>query len=119
MQSSKQCITITTYEKPKDKIMDLNEIMQQAKEIQSRVSAVQDELANVHVKGLAGNGACIVELTGKYDIVNIMLSDDALTLSANDLSQIIKNAFQDAKNKADDVINQKMSDATQGMDLPL
>ena len=98
--------------------MDLNEMMAQAKEIQARVSAVQDSLEDVRVKGLAGNGACIVEMTGKYDIINVTISDAAMTNSAADLSRIVKDAFMDAKNKADDIIDKSMSEATSGMDLP-
>ena len=48
--------------------MDLNEMMAQAKELQAKVGAAQDSLAKITVKGLAGNGDCIVEMTGKYDI---------------------------------------------------
>ena len=99
--------------------MDLNEMMQQAKELQARVGAAQDALANVRVKGLAGNGACIIEMTGKYDLVNVIISDDAMKKSAEELSKIVRDAFIDAKGKADTVIDKAMADATRGVDLPL
>ena len=98
--------------------MDLNEMMAQAKELQSRVRAAQDSLDDVRVKGLAGNGAVIIEMTGKYNITQITISNDAMNMDAATLAEIVKNAFQDAKNKADDIIDQKMSEATQGTNLP-
>ena len=98
--------------------MDINEMMAQAKEIQSRVSAAQDALADVRVKGLAGNGDCIVEMTGKYDILNVIISQNAMKHSAEELSQIVKSAFLDAKNKADVIIDKAMADATDGVNLP-
>ena len=98
--------------------MDLDEMMAQAKEIQSRVSAAQDALADVRVKGLAGNGACIIEMTGKYDIVNVIISDSAMKNSAADLSKIVRDAFLDAKAKADAIIDKAMHDATAGVNLP-
>lgn len=98
--------------------MDLNEMMAQAKELQSRVRAAQDSLDDVRVKGLAGNGAVIIEMTGKYNITQIAISNDAMNMDAATLAETVKNAFQDAKNKADDIIDQKMTDATGGLDLP-
>ncbi len=98
--------------------MDLNEMLAQAKDLQARVAGVQDDLANITVKGLAGNGACIVEMTGKYDIVNVIISPDAMKNDAETLSKIVRDAFLDAKGKADTVINEKMSQATAGVNLP-
>lgn len=98
--------------------MDLNEMMAQAKELQARVRAAQDSLDDVTVKGLAGNGAVIVEMTGKYNIKNIIISPNAMSMTPDTLAEIVKNAFQDAKSKADDIIDQKMSEATQGTNLP-
>ena len=98
--------------------MDLNEMMAQAKELQAKVGAAQDALSKVTVKGLAGNGACIVEMTGKYDLVNVIISDDAMKKSAKELSKIVADAFIDAKAKADAIIDKTMSDATAGVNLP-
>ena len=98
--------------------MDLNEMMAQAKELQARVGAVQDSLANITVKGLARNGAVIVEMTGKYDIVKVIISDDAMKNTADNLSKIVRDAFCDAKSKADAIIDKAMQDATKGVNLP-
>lgn len=99
--------------------MDLNEMMAQARELQSKVSAAQDNLAKITVKGLAGNGACIVEMTGKYDIVKVIISDDAMKNTADNLSKIVRDAFIDAKSKADTIIDKTMQEATAGVNLPL
>ena len=98
--------------------MDLNEMMAQAKDLQARVGAAQDSLGKVTVKGLAGNGACIVEMTGKYDILNVIISDDAMKNSAEELSKIVRDAFLDAKAKADAIIDKTMQEATAGVNLP-
>ena len=98
--------------------MDLNEMMAQAKELQARVGAAQDSLGKVTVKGLAAIGACIVEMTGKYDVLNVIISDDAMKNSAAELSKIVRDAFLDAKTKADTLIDKAMSDATAGVNLP-
>lgn len=99
--------------------MDLNDMLTQAKDLQARVANVQDDLAKITVKGLAGNGACIVELTGKYDIVNVTISDAAMKNDAETLSKIVAQAFFDAKAKADAIIDEKMAQATAGVNLPI
>lgn len=93
-------------------------MMAQAKELQAKVSAVQDSLGDILVKGLAGNGAVIVEMTGKYDIKQVIISDAAMKYSASELSKIVRDAFLDAKGKADTIIDEKMSQATAGVNLP-
>ena len=98
--------------------MDLNDMLAQAKDLQARVAGVQEDLANITVKGLAGNGACIIELTGKYDIVDVTISDSAMKNNAETLSKIVRDAFLDAKAKADTIIDEKMSQATAGVKLP-
>jgi DNA-binding YbaB/EbfC family protein len=98
--------------------MDLNEMMAQAREIQSRVANAQENLSKVNVKGLAGNGACIVEMTGKYDVLNVIISNEAMKKSAAELSEIVADAIRDAKEKADAIIDKEMQAATNGVNLP-
>ena len=98
--------------------MDLNEMMAQAREIQSRVANEQENLSKVNVKGLAGNGACIVEMTGKYDVLNVIISNEAMKKSAAELSEIVADAIRDAKEKADAIIDKEMQAATNGVNLP-
>ncbi len=98
--------------------MNIDEMMAQAKDLQARVAAAQDDLAKITVKGLAANGACIVEMTGKYDIVKVIITDDAMKNTATDLSKIVAQAFCDAKAKADALIDKAMSAATAGVNLP-
>lgn len=93
-------------------------MMAQAKDLQARVGAAQDALADVRVKGLAGNGACIIEMTGKYDIVNVILSNDAMKNTPENLAKIVLDALHDAKAKADVIIDKAMTDATHGIELP-
>ena len=93
-------------------------MMAQARDIQAKVSAAQKALDKVTVKGLASNGAVIVEMTGKYDLLNVVISDTAMKNSAENLSKIVMDAFIDAKGKADAIIEKTMADATAGVNLP-
>ena len=58
--------------------MDMESLMAQASELQNKVAAAQELLAKTIVKGIADNGACIVDMTGKYDMVKITINPDVL-----------------------------------------
>ncbi|MBQ7185454.1 MAG: YbaB/EbfC family nucleoid-associated protein [Alphaproteobacteria bacterium] len=98
--------------------MDMESLMAQAKTLQNNVAAAQEKLAGMRVKGLSKNGACIVDMTGKYDVIGVTLNPNIKSADVADIESAILTAFQDAKSKADDLIDNVMSEATAGMPLP-
>ncbi|MFQ6778064.1 MAG: YbaB/EbfC family nucleoid-associated protein [Alphaproteobacteria bacterium] len=98
--------------------MDMEQLMAQAQELQNKVSAAQDKLGEMSVKGIAGAGDCIIEMSGKYDLINLTISDKAMSLDATELSNVVSSAFRDAKSKADSLIEKVMADATAGVSIP-
>ena len=81
--------------------MDMESFMEQARVLQDRVSAAQDLLDKTTVRGIADAGACIVTMTGKYDLVDIKVSDALAGRDAAAISETVLAAFRDAKAKAD------------------
>ena len=98
--------------------MDMEQLMAQAKELQDKVASAQEKLAKTKVTGMASGGACIVEMTGKYDLLSVKIREDVAGRDAKQISDIVMAAFRDAKSKADSVIDDVMGDATAGMPLP-
>ena len=98
--------------------MDMEQLLAQARELQDKVATAQDELGRTNVKGLAAGGACIVEMTCKYDPVAITIRDDAMAGGATAVADSVLAALRDAKATADAVIDRVMGDATAGMPLP-
>ena len=98
--------------------MDMEQLMAQAKQLQDQVASAQEKLAKTKITGMAAGGACIVEMTGKYDLLSVKLRDDIAGRSASEISEIVMAAFRDAKAKADATIDNVMGDATAGMPLP-
>jgi hypothetical protein len=106
--------------KPKNKeiFMDMESLMAQASELQTKVADAQEKLAGMHVKGLATGGACIVDLTGKYDIVSVTINPSVVSQGVSAIEEAVLTAFRDAKQKADKLIDDVMADATAGLPLP-
>lgn len=98
--------------------MDMEALMAQAAELQNKVAAAQEKLAQTTVKGIAENGACIVDMTGKYDLLNITINPSVLSAGADAVASIVMAAVQDAKHKADVLIDKVMGDATAGIPMP-
>lgn len=95
--------------------MNMESLMAQAQSLQTKISAAQESLSNMHVKGISENGAVIVDMTGKYDVVSVKIDESALSGGAQKLSEMVASAYQDAKTKADVLIDKTMSAITGGM----
>jgi len=98
--------------------MEMNELMAQAQELQTKVAQAQELLSVSSVKGIAGNGLCIIDMTGKYELKNMVINPDLLKEPLDKITAVISAAFNDAKVKADDLIDRVMGEATEGMQIP-
>ena len=98
--------------------MDMESLMAQASELQSKVADAQEKLGTMRVKGLAAGGACIVDMSGKYDINSVTINPKILDDGVAAVENAVLTAFRDAKQKADKLIDDVMADATAGMPLP-
>ena len=97
--------------------MDMETLMANAKNIQAKISAAQDSLADMHVKGIAGEGAVVVDMTGKYDLVSVTINPDVLARGAVVVSDLVADAYRDAKEKADILIDEIMTKVSGGFSL--
>jgi len=98
--------------------MDMKALMEQAKQLQGKVAAAQEQLGKTTVKGIAGNGLVIVEMSGKYDLIKLTINPDLMKEDLDTVTAMITAAFNDAKSKADALIDKVMGDATAGMPMP-
>lgn len=98
--------------------MDMESLMAQAAELQNKVAVAQEQLAATIVKGVAPNGECIVDLSGKYDLLKVIINPDVLARGADAVANVVMAAYNDAKAKADVTIDRIMGAATAGVSLP-
>ena len=92
--------------------MNIQKMMQQAKEMQDKMAVMQDKLGDIIVEGSAGGGLVKVSMTckGEPKSVNIdpsLMNPDEVEI----VEDLVKAAFGDAKAKADAT----MADETQKM----
>ena len=99
--------------------MDLNALMQQAKEMQAKMAKIQDNLASMTITGSAGGGMVNVTATGKGDIVTIAIEDELVSIDEKQMLQdLLTAAVNDAIRKSRELGKQEMAGLTGGMQIP-
>ncbi|MCW9034525.1 MAG: YbaB/EbfC family nucleoid-associated protein [Alphaproteobacteria bacterium] len=98
---------------------NLGSMMKQAQKMQENMQKMQAELENMEVDGSAGGGMVKVTLTGKGRATNIKI--DPSMIGPDDvemLEDLLVAAINDAKDKAEVMVKEKMSEMTGGLQLP-
>ena len=99
--------------------MDLMKMMKQAQEIQGRMQKMQEDLAGLEVEGRSGGGLVKVKLNGKLEARGVKIDPSLIKPEeAEILEDLILAAFQDAKTKAEALVQAKMQEITGGLALP-
>jgi DNA-binding YbaB/EbfC family protein len=99
--------------------MDLMKMMKQAQEMQGRMQKMQEDLADLEVEGQSGAGLVKVKLNGKLDARSLKIDPSLIKPEeAEMLEDLIVAAFQDAKTKAEAVVQAKVQEITGGLALP-
>lgn len=94
-------------------------MMKQAMQLQSKMKALQDELAQVEVTGTSGGGLITAVMTAKMEVKSLKI-DPSLIKSdeAEVLEDLIVAALNDARRKAEAAMQDKMASLTGGLQLP-
>ena len=99
--------------------MNIQKMLKQAQEMQSKLAQAQADLEAREVEGASGGGAVKLTLTGKGALTKLAL--DASLLNADDremLEDLIIAAHADAKQKMDAMVADTMGNVTGGLNLP-
>ena len=98
---------------------NLAQMMKQAQQMQSKMAEMQEKLADLEVTGVAGGGMVRVTLNGKSEMRAVKI--DPALIDPNDpevLEDLIVAASNDAKQKVEAEVADKMKDMTGGLNLP-
>ncbi|GAA4862595.1 YbaB/EbfC family nucleoid-associated protein [Luteimonas vadosa] len=96
---------------------NIAQLMQQAQKMQESMQRAQEELASIEVTGSAGGGLVTVTLTGRKECRKVRI-DPSVLADPEMAEDLVAAAFNDASNKVDAASQEKLGDATAGMNLP-
>ena len=98
---------------------NIGELMQQVQEMQARMQRLQEELAEATVEGEAGGGMVRVTMTGKGEVRDVSIDESLLKPEEKDiLEDLIVAALNQAKERMEAIVAEKMKEATGGLPLP-
>ncbi len=99
--------------------MNIMQMMKQAQQLQSKMETMQAELEAIEVDGQSGGGLVKVTLSGKMSMKSVRIDPSLLKADEGEiLEDLILAAHQDAKVKAERILQEKMQEATGGLPLP-
>ncbi|MFO1184671.1 MAG: YbaB/EbfC family nucleoid-associated protein [Bauldia sp.] len=98
---------------------DIFGMMKQAKELQSRMQSLQEEVSALRLEGSAGGGLVSATVSGKGDLVSLKIDPSLMKPGENEmLEDLVVAACGDAKRKAEAAASEKMQALTGGLQLP-
>ena len=98
---------------------DMFGLMKQAQAMQAKMQELHAELERIEVEGQAGGGMVRVTLTAKGQMKALMIDDQLLKADEKViLEDLIIVAHEDARKKAERLMEEKMKGVTAGLALP-
>jgi DNA-binding YbaB/EbfC family protein len=98
---------------------DFMGLMKQAAELKSKMEAMQVELDRMEVEGAAGGGLVIVKLSGKGDMKSVKIDPSLMKPQETEiLEDLVVAAHNDARRKAEALVQERMKTVAGGLPLP-
>jgi len=99
--------------------MDMNQIMQQAKQFQQRMANLQAEMAERQITNTVGGGMVSVTVNGKNELLAITIDPEVLTPDDPAMLQdLIIAGVNEAMRQAREIMQTEMQKLTGGMNFP-
>ena len=98
---------------------NMNNLLKQASQMQSKLAALQNELSTREVESSSGGGMVKVKVNGKQELLAITINKECV--DPNDvemLQDLVKTAINQAMKESQDMVSQAMSKVTGGLSIP-
>ena len=97
---------------------DFTDMLSKAKVMQEKMKELQDKIKKIEVEGEAGGNLVKVILTGDYEMKSIIISEEAKKESREVINDLIKAAYNNAKENLKKKSSEELSNLTGGIQLP-
>lgn len=97
---------------------DLNNLMQQARQMQEKMQQLQQQAAAAEVVGEAGAGLVQVRMTGRHDVRKVSIDPGLLSEDVEILEDLLAAAVNDAVRKVEAKQKEMLGGLTAGIPLP-
>ena len=98
---------------------DIMGLMKQAQAMQQKMADVQADLDQIEVEGAAGGGMVTVKMTAKGQLKAVAIDHSLLNPDEKEIVEdLIVAAANDARGKAERIMQERMAEVTKGLPLP-
>ena len=98
---------------------NFTDMLSKAKDMQDKMKEAQEQIKRIEVEGQAGGGLVKVVLTGDYELKLILINDEAKKEEQEIINDLIKAAYNNAKDNLKKKSAEELSKVTGGLNLPL
>ncbi len=98
---------------------NMNNLMKQAQQMQSKIAQLQKELDTREVETSSGGGMVKVKVNGKQELLEIKINQDCV--DPNDvemLEELVMTAINQGLKESSDMVSNAMNKVTGGMSIP-
>lgn len=100
-------------------MVNINQIMKQAQEMQQKMQDMQAELAKLEYTGKSGGGMVFLTITGTNEMKSLKIDPSLIKLDEKEiLEDLVIAAYNDARSKVDNASKDSMSGMMGGLGLP-
>jgi len=96
---------------------NIGQLMQQAQKMQENLKKAQEEMASQEVTGEAGGGLVKVVMNGRHEVRRVTIDPDVGD-DREMIEDLVAAAVNDAVNRVQELMQEKMSGLTGGMPMP-
>ena len=105
---------------------NIQQMLKQAQDMQKKMENAQEELGDLEIIGTSGSGVIVVTFNGKNEFQSIKIKPEAINpenpSSVDEetiemLEDLISSAMKDANTKVANLVQERMSSITGGMNL--
>ena len=97
---------------------ELTKILDQAKELESKMKESQERIKNIKVQGVSGSNSVKVTLNGENEMIKIDLSDEIMKEDKIIIEDLIVAAHNNAKIELKSKTSEEISKSTSGLGIP-
>ena len=94
------------------------DMLSKAKAMQDKMKEAQEQIKKNEVQGEAGGNLVKVVLTGEYELKSIIISEEAKKESQEIINDLIKAAYNNAKENLKKKSAEELAKVTGGLGLP-
>jgi DNA-binding YbaB/EbfC family protein len=98
---------------------NMNKLLQQAQQMQTKLTSLQNELADREIEASSGGGMVKVKVNGKQELLEISIDKECV--DPNDvemLEELVKTAINQAMKESSEMVSSAMSKVTGGVNIP-